>query len=630
MPVAAIGSISAKSRQIADLPEQEKLGILRERFKSAITVESDWRREAKEDIEFYAGKQWSDSDVDTLRKTKRPCLTINKIRPLLNLLSGYQRLNRYDPEFLPRTADDLEKVKVAKGVTKYLLDTVEFDYVESNAALRSWITGRGWYHAYWKKDWFTGEQNIVIESVSPFEIYVDPECTKDDLSDAEFLCHARWVGKEKVKTTFPEASDWVESIVSRYDQSEEEMEFIGTEPLWYSVELQKARLVTMWYRHYETEKYWVLPDGTEITGKVEGMLDIVGEQKTRQKCSVRCATFIGDLLLEDIESPYRHGMFPYVLINSYWLGEGDAPAGIVRDLKDPQRELNKRRSQMTHLVNTMANRGWKVKKGTMTDNEKNRLETMGSTPGVVIEYQGDTAPQEFATDQIPSVFFQTDRQSTEDLREISGINEAMLGSSPASQSGRAKELDQRQAVTHITLLFDQMRSAKLRLMRQLWGRSGAPGLIPQFYDEPKMFRIIGENGQPQFVGVNQPVQTSVNPFTGQAVTDVLNDLSTFEFDIVITDTPATPSQRVAAFYALLEMAKVGIPVPPDMILEASDIPQKEDLKNRMMAAQSQAAQSQGIGGQPGMPAGQPGAPPMPPQGGPDQAQIRQIIEGMRG
>ena len=285
---------------------------------------------------------------------------------------------------------------------------------------------------------------------------------------------------------------------------------------------------------------------------------------------------------------------------------------------------------MTHLVNTMANRGWKVKKGTMTDNEKNRLETMGSTPGVVIEYQGDTAPQEFATDQIPSVFFQTDKQSTEDLREISGINEAMLGSSPASQSGRAKELDQRQAVTHITLLFDQMRSAKLRLMRQLWGRSGAPGLIPQFYDEPKMFRIIGENGQPQFVGVNQPVQTSVNPFTGQAVTDVLNDLSTFEFDIVITDTPATPSQRVAAFYALLEMAKVGIPVPPDMILEASDIPQKEDLKNRMMAAQSQAAQSQGIGGQPGMPAGQPGAPPMPPQGGPDQAQIRQIIEGMRG
>jgi len=621
------------TKQIADLPDQEKLGLLRERFKSAITAESEWRREAREDVEFYAGRQWDDSDKEALRKTRRPCLTINKIRPMLNLLSGYQRLNRYDPEFLPRTGDDLEKVKVARGVTKYLLDEVQFDYVESDAALKSWLTGRGWYHAYWKQDWHTGEKNIVIESVSPFDVYVDPECTKDDLSDAEYLCHARWVGKEKVKQVFPEASDWVESIVSRYDQSEEEIECIGNEPLWYSVELQKARLVTMWYRHYETEEYWVMPDGTEFTGDVRGMLAEVGEKRKRSKMSVRCGTFIGDLLLEDLESPYRHGNFPYILVNSYWLGEGDMPAGIVRDLKDPQRELNKRRSQMTHIMNTMANRGWKVKKGTMTDAEKNRLESMGATPGVVIEYQGDTAPQEFATDQIPSVFFQVDRQSTDDLREISGINEAMLGTAPSSQSGRAKELDQRQAVTHITLLFDQMRAAKLRLMRQLWGRSGAPGLIPQFYTEPRIFRIIGENGQPQFIGVNQPVQMGVNPITGQAITEVLNDLSTFDFDVIITDTPATPSQRTAAFYALLEMAKVGVPVPPDMILEASDLPQKEEMKSRMMAAaqaQSQAAQSQGGGGQPGMPAGQPGAPPMPPQQGPDQGQIRRIIEGMRG
>lgn len=624
-----------QGKQVADLPEQEKLGVLRERFKNAISVEREWRDAAREDIAFYGGVQWSAADKASMEQKKRPCLTINKIRPLLNLLSGYQRLNRYDPEFLPRTAGDLEKVKVARGVTKYLLDDTQFESVESKAALRAWITGRGWYHTYWKKDWFTGESNICIENVSPFDIYLDPECTQADLSDAEFLCHAKWVSKEKVKRVYPEAAEWVDAVISQYGDQDEELEHIGTEPLWYSTDFQKVRLVTEWYRHYEQKTVYILPSGDEIPEKLaDEVIKEIARKQTKNVSSIRFASFLGDLLLEDSESPYQHGRFPYVLVPAYWLGEGDMPSGVVRDLKDPQRELNKRRSQLTHILNVMANRGWKVQKGTMTDDQRSRLENMGSIPGIVIEYSGEKPPQEFATDQIPSAFFQTDVQNTNDLREISGINEAMLGTAPASQSGRAKELDQRQAVTHITLLFDEMRGAKIRLMRQLWGRSSAPGLIQQFYTEPKIFRILNDSGQPEFIGVNQPAPQGVDPLTGQAIMEVVNDLSTFDFDVIITDTPATPSQRTAAFYALLEMAKVGVPVPPDMILEASDIPQKEEMKTRLIQAQ-QPPQGPpggppGMDPPPGMPAGQPGAPPMPPQKGPDQAQIMRMIQGMNG
>lgn len=616
-------------QQIGDLPEQSRLAVLRERFKSSIEYERDWRDAAREDLEFYAGIQWGTEEVDKLRRAKRPALTINKIRPMVNLLSGYQRLNRYEPDFLPRTADDLEKAKVAKGVTKYILDKAMFDSVESDAAVRTWLTGRGWYHVYWEHDWRSGQSDLAIKSISPFDIYLDPECTHDDLSDAEYIAHARWVSKEKVKRIYPEAADTVDGIISRYDQDEEALEHIGTEPLWYTTDLQKCRLVTMWYRHYERDTVYVLPDGTEIpSDQMDDLLREVAQPKPLYRQSIRCATFVGDLLLEDIESPYKHNRFPYVLVTAYWLGEGDIPAGLVRDLKDPQRELNKRRSQLTHILNTMANRGWLTRRGSLTPDQKQRLEMAGSTPGAVLEYEGDK-PEPFATDSIPTTFFQTDAQNTNDIREISGINEAMLGMAPASQSGRAKELDQRQAVTSITLLFDKLRTAKLRMLRLLWGGEGNVGLIPQFFTEPKVFRIISDAGQPEFVGVNQPVQAGIDPLTGQAVTTLMNDLSTFEFDMIITDTPATPSQRVAAFYALLEMVKSGIPVPPDMVIEASDLPQKEELKARMQAAQqAQQAPPPQPGGE--MPPGMPGAPPMAPQQGPNQADVLQMIAGMRG
>ena len=98
------------------------LAKYRDEFRAAVDKDRDWRDEAKEDVEFYYGKQWSDSDRLAMNEVGRPIITINRIKPLINLLSGYQRLNRYEPEFLPRTKSDMELCNVRKGVTKYILD----------------------------------------------------------------------------------------------------------------------------------------------------------------------------------------------------------------------------------------------------------------------------------------------------------------------------------------------------------------------------------------------------------------------------------------------------------------------------------------------------------------------------
>lgn len=613
------------------LPEQARLVHLRTLFQDAVSAEQKWREQAKEDIEFYAGQQWNSKDVEKLKEQDRPAITLNKIRSTVNLLSGYQRLNRYDPSFLPRTAADLEKCKVAEGVTRYLFDMERFDSIESRVALNAYLTGRGWYYVSYEWDWETMEGDINIECLSPFDVYLDPECTKSDLSDAEYVHFARWVPKEKIKRLFPEAAEIVDGLLSRYDQDEQEAEFVGASPIWHATQTHKARLVTTWYRTYETQINWRLPDGTYIEDKeADDWIRIIAERHEAKKGRIRVATYLGDLLLEDMYSPYEHGRFPFVMCPAYWLGEGDTPAGVVRDLKDPQRELNKRRSQFLHILNTMANRGWLVEKGSMAPDDKRALEEGGSTPGKVIEYNGANKPEPFATDQIPSAFFQIDAQSLNDMREISGVNEAMMGLSPASQSGRAKELDQRQAVVQITQLFDELKAAKRRVLELLWGGRKRKGLVQQFYTEPRVFRIITDTGQQDFIQVNTPVTAGVNPYTGQAIQEVMNDLATFDFDIVISDTPATPSQRLSAFYALLEMTKYGVPIPPDVMIEASDIPQKEQIKERIMAAQQQPQQQSPQPSPPNAPPGQPGAP-APPQGqGPSQQQILQAIAQMGG
>jgi hypothetical protein len=50
----------------------------------------------EEDFEFVQGQQWEDEDVQRLYQRGVKALTINKIKPVIKLLSGIERQARSD------------------------------------------------------------------------------------------------------------------------------------------------------------------------------------------------------------------------------------------------------------------------------------------------------------------------------------------------------------------------------------------------------------------------------------------------------------------------------------------------------------------------------------------------------
>ena len=84
-------------------------------------------------------------------------------------------------------------------------------------------------------------------------------------------------------------------------------------------------------------------------------------------------------------------------------------------------------------------------------------------------------------------------------------------------------------------------------------------------------------------------------YTRQLVTTTLNDLSIGEYDIVISDTPATATARTAQFWSLVDACKnlnIQGPMVMDILLDLSDIPQKEEIKRRLKAQQEEQARAQ--------------------------------------
>lgn len=580
--------------------DKDKIGKFRTWFEEAADYANDWRAEAKQDYEFVAGKQWEQADIDRFHESGRPAITINRIKPLINVLSGYQRLNRYDIDFLPRTSDDIDICTVRKSLTKYILDTCDYDSEESHTFLDASIGGVGWFDVGYKFAPEINDGEAYVKREDPFSIYVDPEAHKTDFSDAKYICRAKWVDKDELVLTYPEHKQEILAQYAIYD-SAEKTEGFTEDPLWYKRDIQKARLIECWYKVKERESIYYMADGStrrqeEIT--IEDFLQgLVQGESSVKVTKVRCAVFIERFLLEDIPSPYEHGEFPLVPIVCYNYGAGDLPAGFVRDLKDPQREINKRRIQELHILNTTGNGGGWIEEDAMDSRQRADFERKGNTPGYFAEVRPGALSQgkihERSLAPMPAGVIQAENQSTADLIAISGINEALMGTDIASSvSGRAIELKQKQAITHIAPMFDSLRKAKKKIAFLLWGKRGAKGIIPQYYTDDKVYRVEGVNGQ-QFIRVNQQI-IEQDPL-GNTIHRTLNDLTQGEFDIVISDTQASTTQRQAQLWSLVDSVKnLGIPgdMVFDVILDLTDLPNKEEIKQRWMQRQKQQAEAQ--------------------------------------
>ncbi|MGP1380909.1 MAG: portal protein [Dialister pneumosintes] len=572
--------------------------------KKALLLTYKWRNVAKQNYEFVKGKQWTDGDLNAMNKAGRPAITVNRIKPMINLLCGYSAQNETEPDFLPRSEEDDRVSRVAKGITKYVFDKTNYQKVKKQAFKDSLICGMGCYWLTYEFNWAKMDGVITIKNVSPFDVFVDPESNEEDLSDANFCGRYSWETPEKLKQIYQDKEQAINTLTHQLDETE--LETVNAEPLWYSSDLEKIRVVQYWYKEYGTKEIYYI-DGQVIDSKSPEfeMLKANGMQPTViPNVRIRFATFCGDLLLEEGESPYEHGKFPLVIqycSKNGWLRDNDGlePAGIVGDLKDVQRELNKNRSQRMHIVNQQS-LGVKFWHGNADEEMKRIIRTKSTVPGAnIFLSQGLTFEDGLPANQSIGNL-ELENKASSDFYNISGITPESLSGSVGAMSGKA--IDLRQSVTTVQTaeIFDNAKEAEREIVLLLWGDVGARGLIPQYFDKEKVLRITGEDGKKEFVQINpnlgqsmveQPqfdeMGTPKMGEDGEQITKVIYDLSCFDFDIVITTSQASATARRANLYQLLEAKKSGVDIPMDIILDFMDFPEKETVKKRL---QQQAEQ----------------------------------------
>jgi len=115
------------------------------------------------------------------------------------------------------------------------------------------------------------------------------------------------------------------------------------------------------------------------------------------------------------------------------------------------------------------------------------------------------------------------------------------------------------------ILFDSLRHWQKRVMMATWNR------VRQYWTQEQWIRVTDTEGAAKFVGLNMPTQP------GMAYTPVAQ----LDVDIVIDEAPDVITLQSEQWMQLTELASKGVPIPPDVLLQASTLRNKKELIDRM-------------------------------------------------
>jgi hypothetical protein len=575
-------------RENADSDENPE-GFLRKavkRFNRAASAESANRVMAVDDLRFKAGDQWPEQIRAQRTNDKRPCLTINKMKTFVHQITNDQRQNRPSIGVSPiGDVSDPETAKMLKGLIRQIERRsnadIAYDTGFDNAVSNGW--------GYWRilTDYEgddTFDQVIKIERIkNPFRVYLDPDSTEPDGSDAKWCFISDMMPREEFEDTWPDADPmpWNETGVG------DDVHLWNTQTHvriaeYFCFENETRTLVALSTGHvgYKDELH------ETVLANIEANPAMIVNEREVQTQSCEWYKITAHEILEESDWPGKWIPIVKVIGDEVDI-EGDTVlSGLIRDAKDAQRMYNFWVTSETELIALAPKAPWIMEEGQIEGHEQRWKEANNKTlPFLLyrgVNVAGKPAPppqrQQFAGP--PTGIVQAKISASQDMQATTGIRfDATMQERTYDESGKAlRELKTAGDLGNFHYVDNLARSLRHT------GRI-LIDLIPKIYDTPRVLTILREDGSEEMVKVdpnlNKPhvqqespdgrVQRLYNPKLG-------------EYDVAVTIGPSFQTKRAEAadsMLAFMTAVPQSGPLIGDLIAKNMDWPGAEEIAARL-------------------------------------------------
>lgn len=561
-----------------DGPESPLSDEIQDNVKRAKDHQRDWRDEAIESFDFYAGDQYSDDERAYLEEQLRPAITFNRVGPVIDAVHGHQINNEQDVKFLPRESSDDPMAELYSEVLRWADDLCDAPDEVADAFMDTAIAGMGWCEVYMSYDEDPDGKLYSASHVPSLEMGWDPTARKRNISDARYVFRERWWKRKEAEARWPELRNIVlsdtdvEDMQAGMHDASEAFKYENDSRRFYDPHKREVKITH--YQWWEKKKiYRVLDRNTgrviELSpGKFEKLresLDAMGTPYVQQmKRKYFEAYLAGNHVLES--NPMDTDAFTYLCITgkrdnnrNYWFG-------VVKGMKDPQRWSNKFFAEMQDFMASNRQGGVLAEEDAFT-NVRKAEEDWNRNDAFILLAPGAIGANKIKERQqinYPSGLDRLMEIAISSIPDTSGINLEMLGMVDRNQPGVLEAQRKRASVNILAHFFKSLQK-----FQRARGRL-ALHYIQNYLSDGRTIRITGQQGQ-------KLIQLNQNPNPNA------------KYDIIVDEAPSSPNQKEETFAILSNLLpfllKMGLPAPPE-ILDYVPLP-KTMVQNWKQAIQNQ-------------------------------------------
>ncbi len=546
-----------------------------------------WRVQAKEDYDFYAGEQWSESDKAKLNNQNRVAVTFNRIARTINAVAGLELQNRQEARFITRRKEDTGFNDMLNASVKWVRDNCDAEDEESEAFQDALICGMGWTET--RMDYEMEEDGKeIIERIDPLEMGADPFAKKRNYVDGRFCFREKKITRSEFDSLWPDA-DIEPNLSAVWQDNDSDEPHDAVEAKFYrsgqsDTTAQSDYVTVIQYQYWKRETYYrILSEQGNIVkmdeAKFQKLQKYIEGRFKYVRATVRKyyqAFVCGKKLLEN--KPVDCDAFTFQCITglrdrnrSHWFG-------MVQLMKDPQRWANKWLSQIQHIINTNAKGGLMAERGAIANMTKFK-EDWAKPDGVVELNEGGLQKiQTKDASRYPEGLDRLMNYALSSINDVPGVNLEMIGMANRDQPAVLEQQRKQAGITILATFFNSLRN-----YRKNQGRITVE-YIKNYIADGRLIPVIGKEGEQYLPLLRQDID--------------------LDYRVVVADAPNNPDMKERVFAILNQMIPValqaGIPIPPE-ILDYSPLPddlvQKwkktiEEKSNNPMAQQMQQLQTQ--------------------------------------
>ena len=548
---------------------------------------SEYRYQMAEDHEFYLGSQLTKTQKNYLLSVGQPPEANNKIRPAVEqvLANIAASAPEWDVHAVGKTDND------AAFVFDQLLDKIWYESdadVHFRQACKDFIVkGLAYMYIYpdWKGD--SGLGTIKVKRMPPESVFVDPNSSMPDFSDASAIIYSDLHTKEHLKILFPKYAKQIEDAEENHQRNEMEsgkysrdhIETRGTNDLDHQSRVRKyCYFIKVNIPHalildtntgksqlYTKDEYKELIQDD----KYEDFLKegIITEQIAYQT-KIREVFVVGDTVLYDEILPISE--YPIAVACNEHAGN-PFPSGDVRHAKTPQRMLNRTEALIISHTNATTNFKLLYEDGAIDASEIQKWHI----PNAIIRANpGALATgkiKEFAPPAVSSQLYTEKGRYEVDIETVFGAYKFLQGNAQGAPGtvGEAQIMDEsssRKQNWKILPIYDMLtRTAKV-----------VTEWMPNVYDQQRTLRIMSPVGDESEVNLNIPV---IDDKTGAV--KKLYDMQTSQFDVRVVVGSTRSKSPMAELQKDLTLLNAGIYDKTQVIMNMKGDIDKASLMQRM-------------------------------------------------